>query len=342
MATFRENIKAYVDEHWMVPCKDGIVWVYYAGINTTAKAAEHKKKTGKDWAAAFLQYPDPTFGSMEGLYLIPAGELGKVKGGQFDATKYPERKMLASWFDKADKDAANPEVIAQKPADHGLNDCAHFVTESLAAGGIHVETTGVGTLYNSLRGMADTKTLAKMVSAAAADNVIKSGVMKAGDVIIYSKEGKHAHSVVYMGGGQIAMHTWANHPKHPTIKGDWKKSATADHPQVTLIHFGRDDATISPTDKMLGWWRVQWRGTDYFYLFETGGRVGWTKQAPASLKQSLTSAGGRGYWFNEPLRVGICWTDSGSFEALSVRPPKPDTHMEGTWNGVDPLVADKL
>src|SRR5262245_1275210 len=286
MPSFRDRIKAYVDDHWMVPCKDGIVWVYYAGIDTRAEIAKHKKATKKDWAAAFLQYADPTYGSLEGLYLIPPGDLARVKAGRFDASSYPDRKMVSSWYDNAAKNTSNAEVLSQKPAYHGLNDCAHFATQSLAAGGIHVETTGVPTLFNSLRALADTKTLAKTVTAAAAENIIKSGVMKAGDVIIYSKGAEHHHSVVYMGNARIAMHTWANHPDHPALHGDWKASATDDHPLVTLIHFGRDDPPIPPNSGMLGWWEVLWRGTTYYYYFEKSGRVAWTQQKPANLKQS--------------------------------------------------------
>lgn len=343
MTLFRDQIKTYVDDHWMVPCKDGIVWVYYAGIDTRAQIAKHKTATKKDWAATFLQYADPTYGSLEGLYLIPPADLAKVKAGQFDASSYPDRKMISSWYDKADKNNLNPEVIGQKPEYNGLNDCAHFVTQSLAAGGIHVETTGVPTLFNSLTtGLADTKTLAKTLTAGAAENIVKSGVMKAGDVIIYSKGAEHHHSVVYVGSAQISMHTWANHPNHPTLKGDWKASATTDHPLVTLIHFGRDDSAIQPNSGMLGWWQVLWRGMTWYYYFEKTGRVGWTKHLPTNLKRPLSTPGGRGYWFQEPFRVSICWTDTGSFEVLAVRPPQADTHMEGLWNGSERLIADKM
>ncbi len=344
MPSFRDQIKTYVDGHWMVPCQDGIVWTYYTGIDTKAQVAKQKKATSKDWAAAFLRYPDPTYVTLEGLYLIPAGDLAKVKAGQFATASYPDRKMISSWFDKNDKNNYNPEVTAQKPEFNGLNDCAHFVTQSLAAGGVHVETTGVPTLFNSLRALADTKTLAKTVPAAVAKSIVNSGIMKVGDVIIYSKGAEHHHSVVYMESGKIAMHTWANHPSHPEFKGDWEASATADHPLATLIHFGRDDPPppIAPATSMVGWWKVLWRGTTYYYHFDKSGRVGWTKNRPANPKQPLSVPGGRGYWFQDPVRVSICWTDTGSFEVLAARPPRAGTHMEGTWNGSEPLVADRI
>jgi hypothetical protein len=350
VATFREQIVSFVDDNWMVPCPDGLVWLFYGAISTKAKVAAHKKATGKDVAAAFLLYPGAQSVATEGLYLIPAVDLAKVKGGQLEAAKFPDRKMIASWFDAADKDSSTPEVLAQKPADHGLNDCAHFVTQSLAAGGIHAETSGVPTLFNTLRARSDTKTLAKTVDADVAEKIVKAGIMKPGDVIIYSKvNGKvmeHHHSVVYMGDGKIAMHTYANHPKHALLHGDWKKSASETHPLVTLIHFGRDDKAIAANSGMLGWWKVVISGFPFYYFFEKTGQVAWTEKAPANLKHSLLMPRGRGYWFEEAHRITICWTETGSLDLLSVRPPRLDTHLEGLESGIlssgVPVVADKL
>ena len=336
----RDKIAGYADERWMVPCKDGLVWVFGGTINTNSQIAKHKQVTKKDWAAAFLQYADPTYTSLEGLYLIPVADLARVKTGQFDASSYPDRKMISSWYDIADKNNLTPDVLAQKPEANGLNDCAHFVTQCLAAGDIHMETTWVPALFNSLSARA--KMLAKMVTDAEAENVVKSGVMKKGDIILYSKGADHHHSVVYMGSAQISMHTWANHPNHPTLHGDWKASATSDHPLVTLFHFGDDDTAIPPNSPMLGWWKVLWNGAPFYYYFDKTGRVGWTRQPPANLHLPLSAPGGQGFWFVEPTRIGICWTNTGSFETLMIRPPQSDTHMEGKWNGTDQLTADKM
>jgi hypothetical protein len=95
--------------------------------------------------------------------------------GNFDVSLYSNRKMISSWYDKNDKNGANPEVLAQNPEYNGLNDCAHFVTQSLAAGGIHVETTGVPTLFNSLRAVPDVKTLAKTVADDVAERLSRRG-----------------------------------------------------------------------------------------------------------------------------------------------------------------------
>jgi hypothetical protein len=251
--------------------------------------------------------------------------------------------MISSWYDLKDKNGANPEVIAQKPKCNGLNDCAHFVTESLAAGGINVRTTGVPQLLGMLRGLADTKTLALTVAVDAAERIVKAGIMDVGDVIIYSlTPTDHHHSVVYMGGEKIAMHTWANHPRHPTRQGDWKASASEDHPLVTLIHFGRDDGIPAAGTWLSGWWQVLWRGTTYYYYFDAKGHVGYTKQAPANTSQPLYSPESRGYWFQIGFNIKNCWTRTGSLEVFTILPPTARDYMEGTWNGTEPLVADKM
>jgi NlpC/P60 family len=251
--------------------------------------------------------------------------------------------MIASWHDDASEDTANPEVKAQKPRFHGLNDCAHFVTRSLRAGDIHVETPSVPRLFERLRARSDTKTLAKTVTAHQAEHTIDSGIMKPGDVIIYSTgTTHHHHSAVYMGDGKIAMHTWANHPDNPETKGDWESPGVDDDERVTLIHFSSDDPAIPPESGMFGWWKVCWFGEEFFYLFEKTGRVLWSRMEPKNHKLAIAVPGGRGYWFQDADRVAMCWTDTGTFEELSIGPHGIGTHLDGLRNGTIPLDADQL
>jgi hypothetical protein len=345
--SFREKTKSYVDECWLVPCKDNMVWVYYAGINTQVEI-QKRRLNAAEWKAAFLQYNDPHYGTLEGLYLIKTASLGRVKSGIFDADKYPERIMLSSWFDKKDKENANPEVLAQNPPYNGLNDCAHFVTESLAAGGINVRTRGVPQLLSLLRGLADTKTLALTVPVNLADNIVKAGIMDVGDVIIYSlTPTDHHHSTVYMGNEKIAMHTWANHPDHPTLKGDWKASATKDHPLVTLIHFGRDDSPAVLRLSLIGWWEVlvPATGQKYYYFFKQNGWAGWTGRPPRSINHPIAGAEGTGYWFEQGMSIKICWTKTGSFEKYDSVSPVNVSSFTGKWfgsRGVTDIKMSKL
>lgn len=340
MPTFREKIVSSVDDHWFVPCEDGIVWVKNEAVNIKMEIS-HYKKTG--WAAAFLQYPDVGGGTVEGLYLIPASDVAKVKGGDFDCNSYSQRQMIASWHDDRADDARNDEFTTQKPRHFGLNDCAHFVTQSLRAGDIHVETPSVPTLFNSLRARRDTKTLAKTVTPDLAQNTIDSGIMQEGDVIIYSTgTTHHHHSVVYMDNGQVAMHTWANHPDNPKNNGDWQLDGLDSKERVTLIHFAIDDTPIPPDSDMLGWWKISWGGQEFFYFFEKNGHVLWSPKEPKNHKLAIAVPGGRGYWFQDTDRVAICWTESGTFEELPIGPGGIGTHLDGTRNGDIPIDADQL
>ena len=338
---FREDIRAYADDCWTVPCKDGLVWVYYSKIDTTTAIKKHNKATKKDWAAAFLLYADGAAGKVEGLYLIPSADVARVKAGKnLDAASHANRKMIASWYDGASKNKSNAEVLAQKPAYHGLNDCAHFVSECLLAAHINVKSRGAGDLLRKLRNLKDTKTLALVVKVAAAERIINSGVMKVGDVVIHtSTKGVHHHSAVFMGiangSAKIAEHTSANHPRHPTEHGNFMADDL-----VTLIHFGRDDPPINPASSMRGWWKVLCGKKTYYYHFEKDGRVGWTKNK--RVRKPVSQLTGKGYWFQEPRRVVICWTRTGTFEVLLAARGQAVTHIEGKMNGLTKIVADKI
>lgn len=338
--SFRDDIKAYADKHWLIPCQDDAVWTYYTAINTKQEIAK-RKLSPTEWTAIFLLYDGEKKGvswKLEGLFLVKTINAPMAKARKLEASAFPERIMISSWYDKQ-----GDEKLTITPPFHGLNDCAHFVTECLAAGGVNVRTMRVPDLLKSLRDLADTKTLALTVPADAAERIIKSKIMKAGDVIIYSlNANSHAHSVVYMDNEKIAMHTSANHPDHPSIGGKWKESVTDDHPLVTLIHFGRDDGTPAAGPLLAGWWKVMWRSTPYYYFFEKNGKVSYTKKAPASTSQPIVAPDGKGYWFWAPLTIKICWTGTGSLEELTFRPTMPDTHLEGTWNGAERLEADKI
>jgi hypothetical protein len=184
--------------------------------------------------------------------------------------------------------------------------------------------------------------LAMLVHAVDAVPIVRSGIMKTGDVIIYSLEEKHHHSAVYMGKSQIAMHTWANHPDHPTLHGDWRKSATSDHPLITLFHFGRDDAAIPSHSPVLGLWQVLMQGQTSYYHFERSGRVARTLRMPANLHHRPHAPVAQGFWFLDHHTLNICWTITGGLEVLKVRGLAPHTHMEGTGEFNKQIVADKL
>jgi hypothetical protein len=235
----------------------------------------------------------------------------------------------------------------------GLNDCAHFVSECLKEGGVHVYAVAVGKLVKQLRDLSYTKTLALSVDKSTAERIVKSGVMQEADIIAFGGNNNtffpHAHSVVFMGNNKVANHTHLNHPSFTGGggvfgQGIWQRYAdpTTGHPEVTLVHFSEGDAdpatlASSPT---LGWWEVNWRGTMYYYYFVKTGQVSYTKTKPSHLHLGPGAPVGRGYWFESSTDLKICWTATGSLEVF-VRTPAAST-MSGTWNDSEPIGAKKM
>jgi len=340
MATFRESITGYADQHWHSPCKDGIAWVYYGAINVHHEIGKRKLAAG-EWRGAFLRYEGKKSGASflaEGLYLIKVTSGPKLLTTQL-ATDFPEAIMICSWFDNA-----GDEMLTHPPEYHGLNDCAHFVTECLAAGGILMRTPSVPMLLNSLTAHSSTKTLCRTVQSSLAKRMIDAKVLQPGDVIIFSKTAtKHGHSAIYLGNGKMAMHTYSNHANSTLSHGDWQGSVTDEHNLVTLIHWGNDDARGAVSSAITGYWQVLWRGTNYFYQFQSSGRVVYSKKKPASLSSPLSSIDGKGYWFESATGgVNICWSSTGSFEQF-LKPTGPTgSAMGGVWNDSEPLVAMRL
>jgi hypothetical protein len=117
-----------------------------------------------------------------------------------------DRKLICTWFYDEVPPGENP------PKRGGLNDCAHFVSECLKAGGMGVVyDVGVPGLVRKLQNQSNTKTLAEFVRVDAAKRVINTGLLLAGYIIAYAGENRayfpHGHSVVYMGNAAVANHT---------------------------------------------------------------------------------------------------------------------------------------
>jgi hypothetical protein len=110
----------------------------------------------------------------------------------------------------------------------------------------------------------------------------------------------------------------------------------------TFIHFSQDDAlplTLGPA--LDGWWKVTWRHTDYYYLYDRKGKVGYTKTKPLSAQQRTATFQGTGYWFEQGAgKHAICWTSTGSLEKFG--PGAQTGAMQGIWNDGEPLAASKM
>lgn len=343
--SFRTEITNYADDHWFTPCADNIVWVFNGRINVKEEIAK-RRLSPDEWKAAFLIYDGLLAGKpykLEGLYLLratdfetlPQPDLNASRFTGVDSCSYP--MMIASWYDRA-------ENLIPQPPYFGLNDCAHFVTECLAAGGIQQKTTGVGDLMRRLRGMSDTKTLALTVDAQRARGIINAGILKPGDVIIYSQDqNTHEHSAVYLGAGKVATHTKSNHPDHPLQGGKWDTSANPDHPLVTLIHFGSDDFSSIASRWVHGWWEVTTDGKTYFYYFDPSGPVRWSSRRPNDTARPLSfgEAEGVGYWFDLGAELKIAWQKTGSCE-LYEKPDETPNQLTGLLNSQTDSMMTKL
>jgi hypothetical protein len=315
---------AHADNFWFRPCADDTVWTKTRPINLAQEARAHGKNPG-EWVGRFLFYDAPV-GESEGLYLIPAAEatLGAIKARGFRADRFPTRIFLCSWPD------SHKEVESGlTPKYTGLNDCSHFVSECLKAGGLGaVGSTTAAQLVANLRARADTKTLALNVPKAVARRIGNSEIMAPGDVIAFSNGVRFRHTTLFLGDRKIAMHTSANHPSMGVFateeKGEnWLKSANSSHPLVTLIHFNHADRDPARAPWLPGWWEVTINGSTFFYHFTATGKAAWTSQRPSSLAVPPGQAGGQGYWFvNSDGNVNVCWRDTGTLDFI-LRPTTP-------------------
>ena len=339
-------VVTYANNYWYRPCKDGRVWLANEPVNIANEIAS-RRLSPSDWVGALLCYPGQSKPdrtgtrqpwTLEGLYLVKMSDAPRLRSNQV-AASYPDAIMLASWYD-----SATDESLTRPPRYTGLNDCAHFVTECLAAGGeAQLRTVSVPVLLNSLTTHNGTKTLARTVDQAAAQRIIDAGLLNEGDVMIFSKTlSSHGHSTSYLGGGYMAMHTMSNHKDSTIWTGSWTGSMTAEHNLVTLIHWNVDDNYSTASDGVLGWWSVMWRGTTYYYFFQKGGRVSYTKTAPTNLKNPPTLAQGKGWWFETSSGVDIAWTSTGSYESFMRPVLFTGSAMAGLWNNAEPMVAAKL
>jgi hypothetical protein len=294
----RKAVKDYADSFWFCPCQDGKVCV-----PTPLNVEDQRSKFGcpaPDWWPVFLVPDGNPF--IDGLYFIRSNWTSE---------------LLNTFFFNAHFIPESNRVLVQAWA--GLNDCAHFVSECLKAGGVkEVYDLGVPKVVQNLHARADTKTLARLVDLSVAQRVVATGILKIGDVIAFGGENMayypHGHSTVFMGNEAVANHTRLNHPTFKGLeggKGNWKRYADPGrkHPKVTIIHFAHDDPPLLAF-ALVGWWRILFRdGRAYSYHFsDQNGRVGWATEAnrpPA----------GSGYWFDLGNNEFVnCWTASGSVE----------------------------
>lgn len=212
-----------------------------------------------------------------------------------------------------------------------LEDCAHFLSQCLKAGGLRIsDQWSVPMLLNALRTHEDStphpiaKTLAERVSRVAAQNIIDSKLLKIGDMIGYFVDGGYAHSAMYTGEyngiGRVTCHTKSRFMgKTPRQVPDAWYLANPDY-SFTLVHISEAHPP-SLGDKLAGWWRVAGKAATEFYYVWADGRAVRTAAAPKHAKppHALGSGYGAGYWFGGSSEAKFCWRADGSVVIM-----KPD------------------
>jgi hypothetical protein len=219
-----------------------------------------------------------------------------------------------------------------------LEDCAHFLSQCLKAGGLSIkEQWSVPMLINELTAGEDqrqkptAKMLCEKVSRPAAQRVIDAGLLNVGDMIGYYKpagtpheKSEYAHSAMYTGKdragiGRVTCHTASRFVglSPPDVTDEW--FLTNPNYSFTLLHIPRASesmATIGP--KIAGWWRVLHAKKTVYYFISADGRAVRTNKAPTHGDAVVFVGAGdsRGYWFERHGTVTICWRADGSLVTM--------------------------
>ena len=295
----------------------------------------------ENYVGVFLWYPTASGGrNLEALCLVPKSkekEIEKADDTKRTWGKYSSVAVaLASYKDNPKDPEENLAVfLPSKPKYYGLNDCTHFSSECLIAGGFVISKTdagdrarrGAGDLANYLYYSKEVRALCFMASHADARAVVDAGVMQTGDVFAYYEDTKHQyahHTVVAVSPETVAMHTM-----HQWDTA-WDFDETDDTSErYSLFHFVDDDYTTPDAKRWTGWWKVETHGDPtlavpmvrYYYFGDTGTLTVTTAQP----KVAKTAPNGESY----------TWFATDSETAVVVRRNNMDTSVE-TFTRADP------
>lgn len=108
------------------------------------------------------------------------------------------------------------------------------------------------------------------------------------------------------------------------------------------LYFGTGSQSGQVPSWLVGWWRVTWRGQTYYYYFGDNLEVRWTQDKPSSTTQPPISANDIGDFTLELFGVATRWRTTGSVEQFRSVYNANDQRMQGTWNGTEPIFAEKM
>jgi len=198
-----------------------------------------------------------------------------------------------------------------------LDDCTHYVSRCLKAGGVTVTETGrANELAVQMIQSTETKALAIMCSQADGQKIIDTGVFKEGDFVAYANaKGNYTHTAMFVGRrrgtsgdpGGITCHTVC---RFQGLTKAWNGADDdnwflgGDH-TYTLVHFADDDARVSAAT--LGWLKGWWKAGNEFYYIGTDGRAYSTRIKPHRAQQVLAASPTAGYCFEGNSDVLFIW-----------------------------------
>lgn len=350
----------YAKEHWNSPCDDGYFCSYTAagGRVVIREAHARLRRQGKlpdpdNWRAVFL--PDSS-GGERACFVRPNPNgilIFKEPNPQSDILDWPENPPadLTGRFD-----------VVPFHEDHGLVDCAHFVSRCLSTGGVRINHAGVPELVTALRNLpyTITRTLGYKVTRERGEQILNSGIFKPGDLIAYWKtierehRTDHGHSAIYVGvetktdeepetilnqGSRKGIHRISCH----TVSrfgvsyedSPWFLNAGPDR-LYTFIHFvDPQDAIPADTAALLkSWIAVNHTGRTEFYHFNADGTCVKATQAPKGGRSPHILPNDYGYWFVRRTDVFVFWPMLGQVDQFSLADLAfaDDDSMTGTVN----------
>jgi hypothetical protein len=350
----------YAQDHWNSPCDDGYFCSYTAagGRVVIREAHARLRRQGKlpdpdNWRAVFLPADS---GSERACFIRP-----NPNGTLIFKEKKPAGDLM-DWPENPPADLTGRFDMVPFHEDHGLVDCAHFVSRCLSTGGIKINHAGVPELVRALRNLpyTITRTLGYKATRERGEQILNTGIVKPGDLIAYWKpierehRTDHGHSAIYVGvetkteeepqsilnqGPRKGIHRIACHTVSrfgiSFFDDPWYLSAGPER-LFTIIHFVDPDDAIAPASAALlkSWIAVGHTGRTEFYHFLPDGTCEKAGQAPKSGKPPHVQANDHGYWFERRTDVFVFWPMLGQVDQFSLADLAfgGDDSMSGTVN----------
>ena len=314
MPVDRNAIMKYAENNWFSPCEDRIYSRLWPGGVVNVDQERRKlqaagKLPGSGWKAVLLPALDssdqPIYGRERGFFIRPSTS-GEEIIANFKPAELTGKFDIVPFYSKGDD------------VGDGFEDCAHFASRCLSAGGIQIDTASVPTLIQQLRFGAHahvTRTIGLEVTLEQGERIMETGVMQPGDVVAYvqvsGKVRSYNHSAIYTGFDpdydvhRITCHTISRF--HDSFYNDTWNITTEKDWIYTLVHFSDDIFPSLPQPLQL---QVSKPGQTAVYQLSANGyaKRSASKNVPAGIRPN-----DNGYWVWLPKKHALIvfWPQDG-------------------------------